>query len=116
MENKKIHDKTYDKDYDVIEKAEELQKLEEPKPKSETGIRVFILSMTIIMILAAALTERTYNGYDPNPHYVAITGFVAIVTIFITSAWYRTKYNNFSYKPEEFRRHYKRMKNDREKK
>ena len=112
MEDKKVYDKTSDE----VEKAVELERSEEPKQKNENGIRVFIIIMTGIMILAAALTEGTHNGYDPDPNDVAITGFFAIVTILMTAVWYRSKYNNFSYKPEEFRRHYKKMKKDREKK
>lgn len=116
MEDKKTDDKTNGKSYDEVEKAVVLERSEEPKQKNETGIRVFIIIMTGIMILAAALTEGTYSGYDPDANDVAITGFLAIVTILMTAVWYRSKYNNFSYKPEEFRRHYKKMKKDREKK
>ena len=116
MEDKKTDDKTNGKSYDEVEKAVVLERSEEPKQKNETGIRVFIIIMTGIMILTAALTEGTYSGYDPDPNDVAITGFFAIVTILMTAVWYRSKYNNFSYKPEEFRKHYKKMKKDREKK
>jgi hypothetical protein len=116
MEDKKTYDKTNVKSDDEVERAVELERSEEPKQKNETGIRIFIIIMTGIMILAAALTEGTYNGYDPDPNDVAITGFFAIVTILMTAVWYRSKYNNFSYKPDEFRRHYKKMKKDREKK
>ena len=116
MEDKKIYDKINSQSDNVVKKAVELERSEEPKQKSEFGIRAFIIIMTGIMIITAALTEGTYNGYDPDPNDVAITGFFAIVTILMTAVWYRSKYNNFSYKPEEFRRHYKKMKKDREKK
>ena len=50
--------------------------------------------MVGIVIVTAALTSGTYNGYDLNAYSVAITGFFVIVTIVMTAVWYRTKYDN----------------------
>ncbi len=75
---------------------EEREKIE-PEMKKETGIKAFIISMVAIVIIAAALTSGTYNGYDPSSYSVSITGFFVIVTIVMTAVWYRTKYNNYSF-------------------
>ncbi|WP_449463102.1 hypothetical protein PQ610_02285 [Tardisphaera miroshnichenkoae] len=76
-------------------------KSEKPAIKSESDVKAFVVIMTILIIITAALTSGTYNGYHPNPNSVAITGFLAILTILITAVWYRTKYNNYSYEREE---------------
>lgn len=102
------------KEGNVIEKAVSEERSKEPKKKDERWIKAFILIMTLVMILAAALTERTYNGYDPNPNYVALTGFIAIVTILLTAAWYRTKYNDFAYQPEQLRERFNKLKESKE--
>ncbi|WP_297216029.1 hypothetical protein [Thermoplasma sp.] len=75
----------------------EERRKKEPQMKKESGLKAFIISMVAIVIIAAALTSGTYNGYDPNPHSVALTGFFVIVTIIMTAVWYRTKYNDYSF-------------------
>ncbi|MGC8608442.1 MAG: hypothetical protein ACP5UV_01070 [Thermoplasmata archaeon] len=72
----------------------------EPEMKKESGVKAFIISMVAIVIITAALTSGTYNGYDPSSYSVAITGFFVIVTIVMTAIWYRTKYNNYSYEAD----------------
>ena len=72
------------------------EKSNENKRKSEKGIKAFVAVMSILVIVVAALTVRSYNGYDPNPHYVALTGFVLIVDVLLTAVWYRTKYPGYS--------------------
>ncbi|KJE48828.1 MULTISPECIES: hypothetical protein [Acidiplasma] len=84
---------------DEIEQTEIKREGSEPKCKSESGIKAFIITMVGIVIITAALTSGTYNGYDPSSYSVAITGFFVIVTIVMTAIWYRTKYNNYSYEP-----------------
>ncbi|MGC8631447.1 MAG: hypothetical protein ACP5T2_03375 [Thermoprotei archaeon] len=69
----------------------------EPVLKSESDVKAFVIIMTLIIIITAALTSGTYNGYHPNPNSVAITGFFAVVTIIMTAVWYREKYGNYSY-------------------
>ncbi|MDG7044877.1 MAG: hypothetical protein JRN19_04055 [Nitrososphaerota archaeon] len=68
----------------------------ENKRKSEKGVKAFVAAISILIILVAALTVRSYNGYDPNPNYVALTGFVLIVAVLLTAVWYRTKYPGYS--------------------
>lgn len=64
--------------------------------KSEKGVKAFILAMTALLIIVAALTVGSYNGYDPNPASVSATAFVLIVTLLLTAVWYRTKYPGYS--------------------
>ncbi|MCL5732353.1 MAG: hypothetical protein M1285_03045 [Candidatus Thermoplasmatota archaeon] len=64
--------------------------------KSERGIKSFAGLMSLLVVVVAALTVRGYNGYDPNPNSVAITGFVMIVALLLTAVWYRTKYPGYS--------------------
>jgi len=85
---------------DEISEAEKYRENLEPKRKSESGIKAFIITMVGIVIITAALTSGTYNGYDPSSYSVAITGFFVIVTIVMTAMWYRTKYNNYKYEPD----------------
>jgi heme/copper-type cytochrome/quinol oxidase subunit 4 len=85
---------------DEIKVSEETRENKEPEKKSESGVKAFIIIMTGIVIITAALTSGTYTGYDPSSYSVAITGFFVIVTIVMTSLWYRTKYNNYAYKPK----------------
>lgn len=68
----------------------------EVERKSEKGVKVFILAMTVILIIVAALTVGSYNGYDPSPSSVSATAFVLIVTLLLTAVWYRTKYPGYS--------------------
>ncbi|MCL4347051.1 MAG: hypothetical protein M1117_03955 [Candidatus Thermoplasmatota archaeon] len=63
--------------------------------KNETGVKSFIVVMSILMIAAAILTVGSYNGYHPNPASVSLTGFILIVMILLTTVWYRTKYPGF---------------------
>ncbi len=86
---------------DKIEQVEKLRETNEPQVKSEKGIKAFIISMTFVTILTAALTSGTYNGYDPNAYSVAITGFFVIVTVVMTAVWYRSKYSNYSYEDKK---------------
>ncbi|PYB67677.1 hypothetical protein DMB44_07950 [Thermoplasma sp. Kam2015] len=79
----------------------EERRKKEPQMKKESGLKAFIISMVAIVIISAALTSGTYNGYDPNPHSVALTGFFVIVTIIMTAVWYRTKYNDYSFESNE---------------
>ncbi|SMD31623.1 hypothetical protein [Picrophilus oshimae] len=85
---------------DVIESEEKSREKNEPERRSESGIKAFIIFMTGIIIITAALTSGTYNGYDPDGYSVAITGFFVIVTIVMTAVWYRSKYNNYSYEKD----------------
>jgi len=80
----------------LIATMEERRK-KEPQMKKEGGLKAFIISMVAIVIISAALTTGTYNGYDPNPNSVALTGFFVIFTVVMTAVWYRTKYNNYSF-------------------
>ncbi len=64
--------------------------------KSEKGVKAFILAMTVLLVVVAALTVGSYNGYDPNPASVSATAFVLIVTLLLTAVWYRTKYPGYS--------------------
>ncbi len=64
--------------------------------KSERTIKAFVALMTAIIILVAALTVGTYNGYDPNPASVSITGFLLILTLVVTAIWYRSRYPGYS--------------------
>ncbi len=64
--------------------------------KSETGIKSFAGFMSLLVIIVAALTVGGYNGYDPDPNSVAITGFVMIIALLLTAVWYRTKYPGYS--------------------
>lgn len=73
----------------------------EPKIKNEKGLKIFVVSAAIILVLTAALASGSYNGYNPNANAVAITGFVAIVIIVMTAAWLKTKYNNYSFEGNE---------------
>jgi len=82
-----------------IDQAEMSRENVEPEKKDERGVKAFVITMVGIVIITAALTSGTYNGYDPSSYSVAITGFFVIVTIVMTAAWYRTKYNNYSFKP-----------------
>ena len=86
---------------EIIESSEKQREEKEPKCRSEAGIKAFVIVMTGITILTAALTSGTYSGYDPNGNSVAITGFFVIVTIIMTAVWYRTKYNNYAYDPHK---------------
>ena len=86
---------------EIIENSEKQREEKEPKCRSEAGIKAFVIVMTAITILTAALTSGTYSGYDPNGYSVAITGFFVIVTIIMTAVWYRTKYNNYAYDPHK---------------
>ncbi len=72
------------------------QKKTENIRKRETGIKAFVAGMSALVVIVAALTVRSYNGYDPNPHYVALTGFVLIVDVLLTAVWYRAKYPGYS--------------------
>ncbi|ARD85073.1 hypothetical protein [Ferroplasma acidiphilum] len=84
-----------------IDQAEINRENVEPKKKDERGVKAFVITMVGIVIVTAALTSGTYNGYDPNAYSVAITGFFVIVTIVMTAVWYRTKYDNYSYDPKK---------------
>lgn len=64
--------------------------------KSEKGVKAFILAMTVLLVVVAALTVGSYNGYDPSPSSVSATAFVLIVTLLLTAVWYRTKYPGYS--------------------
>jgi uncharacterized membrane protein YphA (DoxX/SURF4 family) len=64
--------------------------------KDERGIKAFVAIMAVLIVVVAAITVGTYNGYDPNPNSVSITGFLLIVTIVITAVWYRSKYPGYS--------------------
>ena len=68
----------------------------EVERKSEKGVKAFILAMTVLLVVVAALTVGSYNGYDPNPASVSATAFVLIVTLLLTAVWYRTKYPGYS--------------------
>ncbi|MDP7975257.1 MAG: hypothetical protein ACP5UI_02390 [Thermoprotei archaeon] len=65
--------------------------------KDERDVKAFIVVMMVLTIVVAALTSGTYNGYHPNPNSVAITGFLAVVTIVMTAVWYREKYGDYYY-------------------
>ncbi|MEM0131956.1 MAG: hypothetical protein QXN74_07890 [Saccharolobus sp.] len=69
--------------------------MEKVERKNEADVKAFIIIMTILMIIAAAITNGSYNGYDPKPSSVAITEFILIVTIAITAIWYRSKYPGY---------------------
>ena len=86
---------------ETIESNEKQREEMEPKCRSESGIKAFVIVMTAITIITAALTSGTYSGYDPNGYSVAITGFFVIVTIIMTAVWYHTKYNNYAYDPHK---------------
>lgn len=88
-------------DENRLEMTMDERRKKEPQMKKEGGLKAFIISMVAIVIITAALTSGTYNGYDPNPHSVAITGFFVIVTIVMTAVWYRSKYNNYSFEGNE---------------
>ncbi|MEM0120692.1 MAG: hypothetical protein QW514_03400 [Thermoprotei archaeon] len=64
--------------------------------RSEWDVKLFVALMTFIIVLAAALTVGSYNGYNPNPSSVAITGFLLLFTVLITAVWYKTKYPNYA--------------------
>jgi membrane protein YdbS with pleckstrin-like domain len=64
--------------------------------KSEKGIKAFIIAMTTLLVIVAALTVGSYNGYDPSPSSVSATAFVLIVMLLLTTVWYRTKYPGYS--------------------
>lgn len=83
-----------------IDESEISREKAEPEKKDERGVKAFIITMVGIVIITAALTSGTYNGYDPSSYSVGITGFFVIVAIVMTTVWYRTKYNNYSYDPE----------------
>ncbi|PSN82288.1 hypothetical protein B9Q01_08485 [Candidatus Marsarchaeota G1 archaeon OSP_D] len=63
--------------------------------KSERDVKLFVTFMTILIIIVAALTVGSYNGYSPNPSSVAITGFLLLLTVLITAVWYKTKYPGY---------------------
>lgn len=63
--------------------------------KSERDVKLFVTIMTILIVLASALTVGSYNGYSPNPSSVAITGFLLLLTVLITAVWYKTKYPGY---------------------
>lgn len=64
--------------------------------KNEKGVKAFIIGMTTLLVIVAALSVGSYNGYDPNPSSVSITAFVLIVMLLLTTVWYRTKYPGYS--------------------
>ena len=68
----------------------------ENERKSEKGVKAFILAMTTLLVIVAALSVGSYNGYDPDPSSVSATGFVLIVMLLLTTVWYRTKYPGYS--------------------
>ncbi|MEM0139792.1 MAG: hypothetical protein QXZ44_04185 [Ferroplasma sp.] len=86
---------------DEIKNTEVKRETGEPERKSEAGVKAFIIIMVGITIITAALTSGTYTGYDPSSYSVSMTGFFVIVTIIMTSVWYRTKYNNYSYEAKK---------------
>ena len=51
---------------ETIENNEKDREEKEPKCKSEAGIKAFVIVMTGITIITAALTSGTYSGYDPD--------------------------------------------------
>ncbi len=63
--------------------------------KSEMDVKIFVASMTILIVIVAALTVGSYNGYSPNPSSVALTGFLLLLTVLITAVWYKTKYPGY---------------------
>ena len=68
----------------------------EAKRKSEKGVKAFILAMTSLLVIVAALAVGSYNGYAPSPSSVSITAFILIVMLLLTAVWYRTKYPGYS--------------------
>ncbi|MFG1460135.1 MAG: hypothetical protein AAE987_01995 [Thermoplasmataceae archaeon] len=64
--------------------------------KSEKGVKGFIIAMTALLVIVAAFTVGSYNGYDPTPSSVSATAFVLIVMLLLTTVWYRTKYPGYS--------------------
>jgi membrane protein YdbS with pleckstrin-like domain len=64
--------------------------------KSEKGVKAFIIAMTALLVIVAAFTVGSYNGYDPTPSSVSATAFVLIVMLLLTTVWYRTKYPGYS--------------------
>lgn len=63
--------------------------------KNERDVKAFIIAITALMIVAAAITNGFYSGYDPKPSSVAITGFILVITLAITAIWYRSKYPGY---------------------
>jgi membrane protein YdbS with pleckstrin-like domain len=68
----------------------------EIKRQSERGIKAFIIVTTALLVIVAALSVGSYNGYDPSPNSVSATAFVLIVMLLLTAVWYRTKYPGYS--------------------
>ena len=68
----------------------------ETKRKSERGIKAFIIVTTALLVIVAALSVGSYNGYDPSPNSFSATAFVLIVMLLLTAVWYRTKYPGYS--------------------
>lgn len=64
--------------------------------KNERGVKAFIIAMTSLLVIVAALTVGSYNGYDPTPSSVSATAFVLIVMLLLTTVWYRSKYPGYS--------------------
>ncbi|MCL4345266.1 MAG: hypothetical protein M1375_02450 [Candidatus Thermoplasmatota archaeon] len=64
--------------------------------KGEKGVKAFIIAMTALLVIVAALTVGSYNGYDPNPASVSATAFILIVMLLLTAVWYRTIYPGYS--------------------
>lgn len=63
--------------------------------KSEKGVKAFIIGMTTLLVIVAALMVGSYNGYDPTPSSVSATAFVLILMLLLTTVWYRTKYPGY---------------------
>lgn len=64
--------------------------------KSEKGVKAFIIVATVLLIIVAAFSVGSYNGYDPSPSSVSATAFILIVMLLLTAVWYRTKYPGYS--------------------
>ncbi|MEM3265533.1 MAG: hypothetical protein QXH07_06220 [Thermoplasmata archaeon] len=69
--------------------------------KDERVIKAFVAIMSVLIIIVAAVTVGSYNGYDPDPSSVSITGFLLIITLVITAVWYRSKYTGYSNRGKE---------------
>lgn len=66
--------------------------------KSEKGVKLFILVMSVLMVAVAIATSGSYTGYHPDPASVSATGFVLVVMVLLTAVWYRTKYPGYNRK------------------
>lgn len=64
--------------------------------KSEKGVKAFIIATTVLLVIVAAFSVGSYNGYEPSPTSVSATAFILIVMLLLTAVWYRTKYPGYS--------------------